>query len=112
MKKIALSFMTMGAMFFATQNMQAQEEEMEYETKMELEVQQEEYTSVEVAALPQAVQDAIITDYNDAITSEAWVKTTDDTMVYKIKLDVKGEIQKVYIDQDGNWLEEEDKEDN
>ena len=111
MKRIALSFMTMGAMFFAGQNVQAQEEEMEYETEMEVEFQQEEYTSVEAAALPQAVQDAIITEYNDAITSEAWVKTTDDTMVYKIKLDVKGGIQKVYIDQDGNWLEKEDNDD-
>ncbi|TRO67174.1 hypothetical protein [Christiangramia sabulilitoris] len=108
MKKIVWSMMTIGAMFFATQNIQAQEEEIEMETEMEIEDVQDEFTSVEVAALPQAVQDAIITDYNDAIVSEAWVKTTDEAMVYKIKLDIKGETKKVYIDQDGNWLEDED----
>ena len=109
MKKFALSIMTIGAMFFATQNIQAQDEEIEVETEMEMDVEQEEFASVDVAELPQAVQDALATDYNGAIASEAWVKTKNDTKVYKLKLDVKGETEKVYIDQDGNWLEKDDK---
>jgi hypothetical protein len=109
MKKIALSLMTIGAMFFATQNLQAQEEKVEEETEIEVEVEHDEFESVDVAELPQAVQDALVSDYNGAVATEAWVKTKDDTQVYKLKLDVQGETQKVYIDQDGNWLEKEDK---
>lgn len=110
MKKIALSIMSIGAMFFATQNLQAQVEEIEdVETEEVVEVEQEEFASVDVAELPQAVKDALMTDYNDAEAKEAWVKTKDDKKIYKLKLDVKGETQKVYIDQDGNWIEKEDK---
>lgn len=110
MKKFALSIMTIGAMFFATQNLQAQEEEEieEIETEVEVEVEQEEFASVDVAQLPQPVKDALLTDYNGAVASEAWVKTKDDKQVYKLKLDVDGETEKVYIDQDGNWLEKDD----
>ncbi len=112
MKKIVWSFMTIGAMFFVTQNMQAQEGEMEMESEMEMEVEvvNDEFTSIEVAALPQTVKDAIMTEYNDATVSEAWVKSKDDGMVYKVKLDIKGELKKVYIDQDGNWLDKTEKE--
>ena len=108
MKKIALSIMTIGAMFFATQNVQAQDEEMEVETEMEMEVEQEEFASVDVAELPQAVKDALATDYNGEVASEAWMKSKDDKIVYKLKLDVKGETEKVYIDQDGNWIKKDD----
>lgn len=109
MKKIALSMMTIGAMFFATQNMQAQDEEMEeVETEVSVEMEQEEYASVDVAQLPQPVKDALVTDYSGAVATEAWVKTKDDKQVYKLKLDASGETEKVYIDQDGNWLEKDD----
>ena len=113
MKKFALSILTIGAMFFATQNLQAQEEEEieEIETEVEVETEQEEYASVDVTALPQAVKDAIMTDYNGATATEAWVKTKDDKKVYKLKIDVNGETEKVYIDQDGKWLEKDDKKD-
>ncbi|SDS47539.1 hypothetical protein [Gramella sp. MAR_2010_147] len=109
MKKFALSMMTIGAMFFATQNLQAQVEEVEeIEDEMEIEVEQEEFASVDVMELPQAVKDALITDYNGAVASEAWVKVKGDMKVYKLKLDVAGETEKVYIDQDGKWLEKDD----
>ena len=100
-------------MFFATQNLQAQEEEEieEIETEVEVEVEHDEYTTVDVTALPQPVKDALITDYNGAVATEAWVKTKDDKKVYKLKIDVNGETQKVYIDQDGKWLEKDHKKD-
>lgn len=112
MKKFALSVMTIGAMFFATQNLQAQEEEeveeIEVETEVEAEVQ-EEFASVDIEELPQAVTDALMTDYNGATATEAWVKTKDGKKVYKLKIDVNGEMQKVYIDEEGNWMEKDKK---
>ncbi|MDR5591593.1 hypothetical protein [Christiangramia sp. SM2212] len=111
MKKIALSMMTAGALFFATEKMNAQVEDVEeIETEVEVEVEQDEFASVDVMALPQTVKDAVLTDYNGAVASEAWVKTKGEMKVYKLKLDVEGETEKVYIDQDGKWLKEDDTE--
>lgn len=110
MKKIVLSVMTMGAIFFGTQNIQAQEEnEVAVETEMSL--QQEEYSEVEVTALPQTVKDAITTDYSEATPMQAWVKTKDEKQIYKIDLDVEGETEQVFIDQDGNWLKDDEGDD-
>jgi len=111
MKKFVLSMMTVGAMFFATTSIQAQVEEVEEIEEMEMEVAKEEFVSVDVMELPQAVKDAVMTDYNGAVASEAWVKTKDEMKVYKLKLDVDGETEKVYIDQDGKWLEKDDMDD-
>tara|TARA_B100000929_G_scaffold264380_1_gene230750 strand:+ start:646 stop:990 length:345 start_codon:yes stop_codon:yes gene_type:complete len=111
MKKFVLSMMTVGAMFFATNNIQAQVEEVEEIEEMEMEVAKEEFVSIDVMELPQAVKDAVMTDYNGAVASEAWVKTKDEMKVYKLKLDVDGETEKVYIDQDGKWLEKDDMDD-
>ena len=108
MKKIALSIMTMGAMFFATQ-MHAQDEEMGTEDTME-EMVQEEFASVDVQQLPQAVKEALSEDYSDASVTEAWVKDMGEIQVYKIKLDIAGETKKVYLDQNGTWVNMEEKE--
>ena len=111
MKKIILSVFTFGALLFANQDAQAQEKETETEEVEVIEVvevEQDEYASIDVAELPQAVQDAIATDYNEATVTSAWMKAEDETTVYKLKLDLKGEEKKVFIDQDGEWLELED----
>lgn len=113
MKKFVLSLMTIGAMFFATQNLHAQEEEeeveeIEVETEIETEVEHE-YESVEIDDLPQAVTDAIMADYNGATATHAWVITKDDQKLFKLKIDVNGELKKVYITEDGTWVEKEHK---
>ncbi|MCP9199527.1 hypothetical protein MKO06_06390 [Gramella sp. GC03-9] len=109
MKKFVLSIMCTGALFFATQNMSAQVEEVE-EISTEVEMQ-EEYASVEVSELPQAVKDAIEADYSGAVATEAWMKTKEGKKVYKLKLDVDGKTEKVYIDQDGNWMKKDKNKD-
>ncbi|MCH4822711.1 hypothetical protein ML462_05945 [Gramella lutea] len=106
MKRIALSIMTMGAMFFATQ-MHAQEEEIA-SAETTAEMVQEEFASVDVQELPEAVKDALSTDHANATVTEAWIKTMGETQVYKLKLDVEGETKKVYIDQDGSWVDMKD----
>lgn len=109
MKRIALSIMTMGAMFFATQ-MHAQEDEMATaETVVEME--QEEFASVDTKELPQAVKDALETDLPNATVTEAWSKTMGETKIYKLKLDVDGEAKKVFVDQDGTWVDMKDHSD-
>ena len=108
MKKIVLSMMMTGAMFFAMQ-IHAQDGEMAVaEDTMQME--QEEFASVDVQELPQAVKDALSTDYSEASATEAWVKTKGENKVYKIKLDMDGETKKVYVDQDGNWMDMKEKD--
>ncbi|WP_026914673.1 hypothetical protein [Christiangramia portivictoriae] len=109
MKKFILSTATIAALFFTTGNLHAQDEEIEVETEVEMEQEANEFESIDVISLPQNIKDAVMTDYNDAVASEAWVMTKEDeTKVYKLKLDVKGEHEEVFIDADGNWLKEED----
>jgi len=109
MKKFILSTATVAAMLFTTANIQAQDEEMEVETEMEMEQDSKEYQTIDVISLPQNIKDAVMTDYNGAVASEAWVMSKDDkTKIYKLTLDVKGEKEEVLIDSNANWLKEED----
>lgn len=111
MKKFILSTATIAALFFTTGNLHAQDEEIEVETEVEMEQETKEFESIDVIALPQNIKDAILTDYNGAVASEAWVMTKDDeTKVYKLNLDVKGEQEQVFMDSDGNWLKENETE--
>ncbi len=117
MKKLGLSLMAAAAMFFVTENMSAQtEEEVEEvnETHMEATVSEEksqDFEEIDVVALPQAIKDAVMTDFNGATTEEAWVKEKEDKKMYKLHLNVDGEKKKVYADAEGNWIDKEKKED-
>lgn len=112
MKKLALSMIAAAGMFFYTGSIQAQEDpEVEVETEVEATAQtQQEFEKIDVAALPQAVKDAVMTDFTEATTEEAWVKEEDGQATYKIKLNINGETKKVYADQEGNWIEKEQDE--
>ncbi|MFV8225133.1 hypothetical protein [Christiangramia aquimixticola] len=107
MKKIAIGIMTLGAVFFGTQNLQAQESEVE-EIAYTIEDESEAFESIEVMALPQIVKEALLTDYNGIVAQEAWVKSHEGTLIYKLSIEVEGETEKVYIDEDGNWLDKDE----
>ena len=111
MKKLGLTFVAIG-LFFATAS-QAQEVEAnattETEVVLETAVQTDGFKKVEVSELPEAVTAAIAVDYEGAITKEAYVMEKEGNLIYKIKLDVNGEVKKVYADADGNWIKKEDK---
>lgn len=111
MKKLGLTFVAIG-LFFATAS-QAQEVEAnattETEVVLETAVQTDGFKKVEVSELPEAITAAIAVDYEGAITKEAYVMEKEGNLIYKIKLDVNGEVKKVYADADGNWIKKEDK---
>ena len=111
MKKLGLTFAAIG-LFFATAS-QAQDVEAttttETEVVSETAVQTDDFKKVEVSELPEAVTAAIAADYEEATTQEAYVKEKDGKLIYKIKLDVNGEVKKVYVDAEGNWIKKEDK---
>ena len=105
--------MAAAGMLLATQTMQAQTEgeieEVNATVETEAKSMQDDYTEVDVVTLPQAIKDAVMTDYNGAVTEEAWMKEKDGKVVYKLKLNVNGETEKAYIDQDGNWIDKDKK---
>ncbi len=114
MKKLGLSLIAVAGMFFFSTNVQAQTETTE--TDMTTEVQtttqaQEDWASVDAAALPQAVKDAVMNDYTGATTKDAWSKEEDGKTIYKLSLNVDGETKTVYADQDGNWIQKSEDQD-
>lgn len=124
MKKLGLSLMAIFGMFLVTQNLQAQETDVNTETEVEadnavemdadVETQaavQQDYQSIDVAALPQAVKDAVMTDFDGAVTDEAWVKEKDGTKTYKLSLSIDGDTKIVYADEKGNWVEDDEGDD-
>lgn len=112
MKKLGLTLMAAAGMFLFTQTAQAQveePEEIEHTEAIEAQETQDEFKSLDILALPQAVKDAVMTDMDGAVTEEAWVKEKDGKTVYKLSLNTDGEKTKAYIDQEGNWIEKDDK---
>lgn len=111
MKNLGLTFAAIG-MFFATA---AQAQEVEATTTTETEVvsetavQTDDFKKVEVSELPGAVTAAIAAAYEGATSKEAYVMEKEGKLIYKIKLDVNGEVKKVYADAEGNWIKKEDK---
>ena len=114
MKKLILSFAAIGLFFTTTQAQVVAEtttttEVTTNEVTTEVEVQ-DDFTQIEVVELPAAVTAAITRDFAGAVTQEAWVKEKDGKVVYKIKVEVNGEKQKLYADAEGNWIEKEKKD--
>ncbi|MFZ0491235.1 MAG: hypothetical protein WBV11_06790 [Salegentibacter sp.] len=111
MKKLGLSLIAVAGMFFFSTNVQAQTE-TETTTDMQTTTQaQEDWASVDVAALPQTVKDAVMNDYTGATTEKAWSEEESGKTIYKLSLNVNGETKTVYADQDGNWIQKSDEMD-
>ena len=113
MKKFGLSLIALAAMFFYSENANAQTEAPVVEETEEIAEapaqEKSDFTEIDVVALPQAVKDAVMTDFNAAVTEEAWVKEKDGKTMYKLSLNVDGEKKKVYADEEGNWIDKKDK---
>jgi len=109
MKKLGLTLAAIGLFFTAAQAQVEGEVKTEVEVENELVVVGDEFEKMEVSNLPETVTSAIITEFPEAITTDAFVKQDDEKVIYKVKLDIKGKLKKVYLDADGNWIKMEDK---
>ncbi|NIJ45475.1 hypothetical protein FHR24_001943 [Wenyingzhuangia heitensis] len=61
------------------------------------------FTEVSLDELPAAVTSAVEKDFSTATISKAYVNANGQ---YKLELTAEGASSAVYIDKDGNWLEE------
>ncbi len=109
MKKLGLILSAIGLFFTAAQAQVEGEVQAEVEVEKELVLEGDEFEKIEVSALPEAVTAAILTQFPEAVTTEAFVKQDDEEAIYKVKLDLKGQMKKVYLDAAGNWIKKEDK---
>ena len=108
MKKLALTFAAVG-LFFATAQAQVEGEvQSEVAVEAEVAVAGDEFQTIEIESLPEAVSASITTKYPEALTTEAFVKSEDEKLTYKLKLNVEGLDKDVFLDAEGNWIEKED----
>lgn len=63
----------------------------------------EEFTEVGVDELPDAIISAVKNDYASSIITKAYVNNSKQ---YKLLITVDGNLETVYADEEGNWLEE------
>ena len=62
---------------------------------------QDDYKEIKTTAIPQAVKDALATDYKSATLNKAYVNHKQE---YKLEITVDGAALTVYADKDGNWI--------
>lgn len=67
-------------------------------------VAQAEYKEIDAETLPQAVKDALATDYPTATLDKAYVNEKQE---YKLDITVDGGTSSVYADNDGVWIVKE-----
>ena len=63
---------------------------------------QEEYKEIEAELLPQAVKEALTTEFENVVLDKAYV---NQEQVYKLEITVDGMSSTLYSDKDGNWIE-------
>ncbi|GGF70152.1 hypothetical protein [Wenyingzhuangia marina] len=63
------------------------------------------FTEVAVDKLPEAVTNAVKTDFETATISKAYVNSSEQ---YKLELTTNGASSTVYVDKDGNWVKVSD----
>jgi len=107
MKKLGLTLAAIG-LFFTTTQAQV-EGEVEAEGEIEVVVAEDEFEKIEVSALPEAITASILTQFPNAITTEAYMKNDGEEVIYKVELDINGQMKKVYLDTEGNLIKQEDK---
>ncbi len=100
MKKILFVF----ALSLGSLTAFAQEGEVTQEAAAEVAVVQDDYTAIEISELPEAVSNAVATDYPAATIEKAYVNKEEQ---YKLEVVLEdGSEETLYADKDGNWIEQ------
>ncbi|MCM4166797.1 hypothetical protein KCTC52924_01650 [Arenibacter antarcticus] len=81
----------------------AQEGEEVTQEATEVVVAQDDFTAMETSELPEAVSNAVATNYPSATINKAYVNKEEQ---YKLELALEdGTSATFYADKDGNWIE-------
>lgn len=81
----------------------AQEGENLIAQATEVAVAQDDFSAIEISELPEAVTNAVSTNYPSATISKAYVNQEEQ---YKLEVTLEdGTTGTLYADKDGNWIE-------
>ena len=113
MKKTFLTLVAAGAFLFSTQAATAQVtgEERAQANQEQQAQQQQDFQQIEAQELPDAVNQAVERDFQGATVAEAYKKEKDGQTKYRIVLQTEnGEARELYADEQGNWVDKDDKQ--
>lgn len=110
MKKMCLTALAATAMMFSVESVTAQVYEEATPQQPEIQKQKDDMEKIEVKELPEKVQQAVDRDFQGATVAEAYVKEKDGKKKYKLVLTTQeGESKELYADEEGNWIQKEEK---
>lgn len=111
MKKLYVTAVVAGAMFFSVESATAQVyENSQAEAEMQ-QTQQTDYTQIEEQDLPEEVRLAVARDYQGSTLSEIYSRERDGQTTYKLVLSAEdGESQELFADAQGNWIENDEQD--
>ena len=104
-----LTFAALG-LFFATAQAQVAAQATVGVEATESVTVQDDFKKIDVAALPATINEAIAKDYAGSQATEAYIKESDEEIVFKIELQIDQESKTVFADAEGNWIDQEDVE--
>ena len=109
MKRLYVTAVLAGAMFFSVESVTAQVyENSQAEVEMQ-QTQQTNYTQIEEQDLPAPVREAVERDYQGATLAEIYSAEKEGKTTYKLVVNTQdGVSQELFSDAEGNWIEKDE----
>lgn len=111
MKRLYVTAVIAGAMFFSVESATAQETNQTTQTQATEQTQQkDDFKQIEAQDLPTEVRQALERDHQGSSISEAYVKEKEGEKKYKLVVsDQQGQSKELYADAQGNWIDKDGK---
>lgn len=110
MKRLYVTAIIAGAMFFSVENATAQVNNENTQATTEQIEQKDDFQAILEQDLPNEVREALQRDHEGATVSEAYVKEKEGERKYKLVVNTQeGESKELYADAEGNWIDKDDK---
>lgn len=110
MKRLYVTAVIAGAMFFSVESATAQVNNETAQTATEQAQQKDDFRKIEQQELPAVVTEALQRDHQGATISEAYVKEKEGEKKFKLVVNTpEGESKELYADAQGNWIDKDDK---
>ncbi len=108
MKRLYVTAVIAGALFFSVGSATAQETQTETTTATEQVQQKEDFKQIQVQELPGEVSQSVERDFQGATVSEAYSQGKDGETKYKLVVTTaEGDSKELYADAQGNWIDNE-----
>lgn len=113
MKRLYVTAVVAGAMFFSVGSANAQVYENSQAEAQMVQTQEIEYTLIEEQDLPAEVRQAVEKDYQGSTLTEIYSAEKDGETTYKLLVSTQdGEIQELFVDAQGNWIQKDENDSN